>query len=151
MKYLLWVIAVFLSLFIQARVSVLDISPDLTVLIVFYIGIRHGETKGLLAGVLIGAFEDILSSSLIGPNMLGKGMVGFFSSFFISGGVFRWTNLLGIIAVFILTFFDNVFVFTLKGIFDRMPAAPSAALFVSVMQSLLNAPAGIFIKPRHAD
>lgn len=151
MRYLLWVIAVFFSFFLQARISVLDISPDLTVLIVFYIGIRHGETRGLFAGILIGAIEDSLSYSFLGPNMLSKGVVGFVSAFFISGGIFRWTNLLGIIAVFMLTFVDNALVFISKGIFDKMPAAPSAALFAAVMQSLLNAPAGILIRPRHVD
>jgi rod shape-determining protein MreD len=150
-RYFLWVIAVYLSFFLQARITVLDISPDLTVLIVFYIGLRHGETRGLLAGVLIGAIEDSLSYSFLGPNMLAKGVVGFASSFFVAGGIFRWTNLLGIIVVFMLTFVDNALVFISRGIFDKIPAAPSEALFVSGMQSLLNASAGIFIRPRHVD
>lgn len=151
MKYLLWPAAVFFCFFLQARVSILDISPGLTTLLVFYIGIRHGEAKGLLAGMLIGALEDLISSSIVGPNMLAKGMVGFSAAFFMAGNVFRWTTLLGVIAVFMLTFIDNLIVFFSRVFFDKMPAAFSTALFVSVMQSILNAPAGLFIRPGHAD
>ncbi len=151
MKYLLWPIAVFVCFFLQGRVSVLGVSPDLTVLLVYYLGIRYGETRGLLAGVLIGALEDSLSSSIIGPNMLSKGIIGFSSSFFITGGFLRWTPFLGLIAVSFLTVIDNAVIFLAKSIFDKMPAAPSYALFVSIMQSVLNAIAGVFIRPRHAE
>jgi len=151
MKYLLWPAAVFLSFFIQSRVSILDIQPDLAMLLVFYIGIRHGETKGLLAGLLIGALEDVISNSIVGPNMLGKGVIGFSAAFFMSGGVLRWTSLLGIIAVFLLTFLDNIIVFVSMTVFDKMPSALPTALFVAVMQAVLNAPAGLFIRPSHAE
>jgi rod shape-determining protein MreD len=150
-KYILWPIAVFLSFFLQGRISVLGISPDLTVLIVYYAGIRYGETKGLLAGMVIGALEDSLSSSIIGPNLLSKGIIGFSSSFFVSGGVLRWTPFLGLLAVSFLTVVDNAMVFLAQSIFDKMPAAPASALLIAIMQSILNATAGIFIRPKHAD
>ena len=143
--------AVFLAFFLQGRISVLGISPDLTALLAFYAGIRYGETRGLLAGVIIGALEDTISSSIIGPNLLGKGIVGFSSAFFVSGGFFRWTPILGIIAAALLTSLDNGVVFLLRGIFDRMPASPATALFIATMQSILNAPAGILVRPRNVD
>ncbi len=151
MKYVALALAVFLAFFLQGRVSVLDISPDLTALLAFYIGLRYGETKGLLLGIITGAIEDSLSGSFIGPHMLGKGIVGFSSYFFVSGGLLRWTPLLGIVSVAVLTFADNLVVFLTRTMFDRMPAVFSTALFVSVMQSLLNAPVGIFIRPKHVD
>ncbi len=151
MKYLLWPIVVFLCFFLQGRISVVGISPDLTVLIVYYAGIRYGETKGLLAGMVIGALEDSLSSSIIGPNLLSKGIIGFSSSFFVSGGVLRWTPFLGLFAVSLLTVVDNALVFLAQSIFDKMPAAPASALLIAIMQSILNATAGIFIRPKHAD
>jgi rod shape-determining protein MreD len=150
-KYVLWPIAVFLCFFLQGRISVLGISPDLTVLIVYYAGIRYGETKGLLAGMVIGALEDSLSSSIIGPNLLSKGIIGFSSSFFVSGGMLRWTPFLGLFAVSFLTVVDNAMVFLAQSIFDKMPAAPASALLSAIMQSILNATAGIFIRPKHAD
>jgi rod shape-determining protein MreD len=150
-KYVLWPIAVFLCFFLQGRVSVLGITPDLTVLLVYYAGIRYGETKGLLAGAVIGALEDALSSSIIGPNLLSKGLIGFSASFFVTGGFLRWTPFLGLLAVALFTVADNAMVFATQSIFATMPAAPSSVLFVSVMQSILNAIAGIFIRPKHVE
>jgi rod shape-determining protein MreD len=151
MKYVLWPMAVFLSFFLQGRVSVLGISPDLTVLLAYYAGMRYGEAKGLLAGAVIGALEDSLSSSIIGPNLLSKGIIGFSSSFFVSGGFLRWTPFLGLLVVAFLTVADNAMVFFARSIFDKVPGATSAVLFISVMQAILNAIAGIFIRPKHAD
>jgi rod shape-determining protein MreD len=150
-KYVLWPIAVFLCFFLQGRVSVLGITPDLTVLLVYYAGIRYGETKGLLAGAVIGALEDALSSSIIGPNLLSKGLIGFSASFFVTGGFLRWTPFLGLLAVALFTVADNAMVFATQSIFATMPAAPFSVLFVSVMQSILNAIAGIFIRPKHVE
>jgi rod shape-determining protein MreD len=150
-KYLLWPIAVFLSFFLQGRISVLGISPDLTVLLVYYAGIRYGEKKGLLAGAVIGALEDSLSSSIIGPNLLSKGIVGFSASFFVTGGFLRWTPVLGLLAVASFTVLDNAVVFLAQSIFDKMPAAPSSVLFIAIMQSILNAIAGFYIRPKHVE
>lgn len=151
MKYLAWAAAVFLALFLQSKLSFFGVKPDLTVLIAYYAGIRYGESRGLLAGAVVGAVEDSVSAAIIGPNLLAKGVVGFLASFFVSGGVLRWTPVLGVIAVFVLTFVDNSVVYLLRTIFDRMPAMPTTALYIATIQSLLCAPAGIFIRPRHAD
>lgn len=151
MRYFLWAILVFLAFFLQGRVSFLGIPPDITVLLAYYAGIRYGETRGMFSGVLIGVLEDGISSSIIGPNMLSKGIVGFSSSFFISGGVFRWTPLLGTIALALLTLLDNSVIFLSKSVFDKMPTVPSAALFIAVMQAVMNAFAGLFIRPKHVD
>ncbi len=151
MKYLFLALAIFLAFFLQGRISVLGISPDLTLLLIFFAGMRYGETKGLFLGLLTGAIEDSLCGSLIGPHMLSKGIIGFSSSFFISGGLFRWTPLLGVMAVIVLTVSDNFVVLLTRTIFDKMPAALPQAVFVTVMQALLNAPAGIFMGPKNAE
>lgn len=148
---MLYAVAIFLAFFLQGKISILGISPDLTALLAFYAGIRFGETKGLLTGILIGAMEDCLSFSIIGPNLLGKGIIGFTSSFFVSGGPLRWTPVLGVVGVFLLTSVDNGIVFLSKGLFGHVPALPSAAFFISLMQSILNAPAGVLVKPRNVD
>ncbi len=150
MKYLYWTLIIFLTFILQGRIVILGIPPDLTVLLVYYAGLKYGEKKGLLFGALIGALEDSISLSILGPNLLAKGMTGYFSSF-ISGKLFRWTPLLGIIAVSLLTFFDNSVVFLSISLFKKMPTAVSKALYVSIMQCLLNAPAGIFIRPKYAE
>ena len=151
MKYLWLAPIIFLAFLLQGSISILDVSPNLTVLVVYFIGIRYGRTPGLLSGVLIGALEDSLSSAMLGPNMLAKGMVGFLSASFISGNFLIWTPLLGTIAVAILTCTDNIVVFLSLTLFDKPPTHPSAALFTTTMQSVMNAPAGIFMRPKNID
>lgn len=151
MKYLWWVLIIFLAFLLQSSVSFLAVFPNLTVLAVYYIGIRHGSTSGLLSGVLIGALEDSLSSTMIGPNMLAKGLVGLLSASFISGNLLVWTPFLGVLIAGFLTLTDNAVAFLSLTLFDKLPAHPSTALFIAIMQSLLNAPAGIFLRPKNAD
>jgi len=151
MKLLAAILAVLIAFVLQAKVSVLSIAPNLTVMLAYYAGMKYGETRGMAAGLVIGGIEDSLSSSIIGPNMMGKALAGFFSSFFLSGGFFIWTPLLGILGVFLLTMVDNAVVYLTLGMFDRFPTSPSAAMLTSVLQSLLNATAGMFIRPPHAD
>ena len=151
MNYLWLPLSGFLALLLQSSISILGVFPNLTVLLVYYIGIRHGSTKGLISGVIIGAIEDSLSSAILGPNMLVKGMVGLFSASFISGNMLIWTPILGIIAAALLTFMDNTIGFLSVSLFYRLPTNPSSALFAATMQSLMNAPAGIFIRPKNAD
>jgi len=151
MKYIWWLPLIFFAFLLQSRVSIIGVSPNLTVLIVYLIGIRYGRTIGLFSGVLIGALQDSLSSAMLGPNMLAKGMVGFLSASFISGHFLIWTPVLGAIAAAFLTFTDNTVVFLCLSLFDKLPAHFSTALLTSTMQALMNAPAGIFMRPKNAD
>lgn len=151
MKYVYWTCAIFISLILQDRILILGVSVNLTTLLAYYGGIRYGHTRGLLLGALIGALEDSITSSFLGPHLLSKGIIGYTSSFFVTGGVFRWTPLLGIVAVLLLTFMDNSVVFVTNSIFDKTPAAISSAFYISVLQSILNAPAGLFIRPASED
>ena len=151
MRYLLWVAAVFLALLLQGRVSLLGVIPNLTALLVYYAGIRYGENRGVMAGVLIGYLEDSLSYSIIGPNIMSKAVIGYLSAFFVSGGLFRWTIVLGICAVSALAFADNMMVFLLRTIFDKMPLNLSGVLFISVMQALMAGPVGAFLRPENVD
>jgi rod shape-determining protein MreD len=150
-KYLLWALIIFLAFLLQGNISILGVPPNLTALVVYYIGIRRGQNQGLLSGGLIGALEDSLSTGMLGPNMLAKGLVGFLSASFISGNFLIWTPLSGTIAAALLTFADNAIVFLSLTIFDKPPTHPSAALFTATMQSLMNAPAGIFMRPKNVD
>ena len=151
MKYLWWALIIFLAFLLQGSISILAVPPNLTVLVVYFIGIRYGRTSGLLFGVLIGALEDSLSSAILGPNMLANGMVGLLSASFISGSFLIWTPLLGTIAAALLTFTGNTVAFLSLALFDKFPTNISTALFTAIMQSLMNASAGIFMRPENAD
>jgi rod shape-determining protein MreD len=146
-RYLLWALTLFLVFIIQGSISFFDIRPNLTVVLACYAGIRQREIKGMLFGSVIGIIEDSLSGAFLGPNLLSKGIIGFLSSF-MSNKFFIWTPLLGIISIFVLTMIDGVIVFVSRGLFATMPATIGNAAFVIIIQSLLNAPLGIFLKPK---
>ncbi len=135
---------------LQTKVSLFGVAPDLTALLAYYLGITGGATRGMLLGCLIGALEDSVGGGILGPNLLGKGMVGFLSSFS-SGSVFRWTPMLGVISLFLLTVTDGMVVFSSKTIFATMPSSLSTAVFVLFFQGTLNMSIGIFIKPKNVD
>jgi rod shape-determining protein MreD len=146
MKYLLWTSIIFLTFIIQESVSLFNVTPDLTLVLVFYVGIRKGEVKGIFFGSLIGIIEDSLSGTLLGPNLLSKGLAGYLSSLIYSR-FFIWTPLLGIISISALTLIDSSIVFISRSIFAKIPAGTGAAFFAIVMQSVLNAPFGILLRP----
>ena len=151
MTRLFWASALFAALILQSKISILSVTPNLTAMFAYYAGIKHGQNRGMIYGMLIGALEDSVSAPLIGPNMIGKGVIGYLSSFFVSGGIFIWTPLLGMLAASLLTIIDNSVVYTMLGIFDKIPASLSWTVLISIMQAMLNSIAGIYIKPAHAD
>ncbi|MEW6674512.1 MAG: hypothetical protein AB1348_00570 [Nitrospirota bacterium] len=146
--YIRWTSIILLTFLIQGKVSLFDIPPNFTSVLAYYAGIRNGETKGMFLGSLIGIIEDSLSATFLGPSLLSKGLVGYFSSF-MSGSFFRWTPLLGIIGISILTLVDSIVVLISRGIFDRMPVSIGAAVFIVTIQSMINAPLGIFLRPKN--
>lgn len=148
MIYLLWAAIIFLTLIIQGSVSLFDVTPNLTVVLACYAGIRKREVKGMFFGSLIGIIEDSLSGAFLGPNLLSKSLVGYLSSFIYSR-FFIWTPLLGIISISVLTLIDSSVVFISRSIFNKMPVSIGAAVFIVVIQFLSNAPLGIFLRPKN--
>jgi rod shape-determining protein MreD len=148
MIYLLWAAIIFLTLIIQGSVSLFDVTPNLTVVLACYAGIRKREVKGMFFGSLIGIIEDSLSGAFLGPNLLSKSLVGYLSSFIYSR-FFIWTPLLGIISISVLTLIDSSVVFMSRSIFNKMPVSIGAAVFIIAIQSLSNAPLGIFLRPKN--
>ena len=146
MTYILWTLIIFLTFLAQGSVSLFDVTPDFTVLLVCYMGVKKGEMKGMFFGSLIGILEDSLSGAFLGPHLLSKGLIGYLSAVLYSR-FFIWTPLLGIISTSILTLADGFMVFMLRSIFDKMPGSLGAAFLVIVLQSLLNAPFGLLMKP----
>jgi rod shape-determining protein MreD len=148
MIYMLWIGVILFTFFIEERISIFHVAPNFTVLLVYYAGIRKGGLEGLFLGSFIGTVEDSLSGTFLGPNLLSKGIVGYFSSF-MSGSFFRWTPLLGAIGIGVITLVDNTIVFTTRSFFDRMPTSIKAAAFKIIIQSLINIPLGLFLRPKN--
>jgi rod shape-determining protein MreD len=147
MIYLLWAAILLFAFVLQGSISFFDISPNLTVILACYAGIKKREVKGMLIGSVIGIIEDSLSGAFLGPHLLSKGLIGYLSSLTYSR-FFIWTPLLGIITMSALTFIDGLIIFASRSIFDRMPASFLVALFMILIQSLLNAPFGFILRPK---
>ena len=150
MKSFFIFLCVILAFLLQIKISILGVSPDLTAAVAYYFGITGGSTKGVLFGSLIGAIEDSVGGSILGPNLLGKGLVGFFSSF-MSGSPLRWTPLLGIVSLAILTLMDGSIILLSRAIFDTMPTSLSSGILTLLGQGLFNGVMGTFIRPRNVD
>jgi rod shape-determining protein MreD len=147
MIYLFWAAILLFALILQGSISFFDISPNLTVILACYAGIKKREVKGMLIGSAIGIIEDSLSGAFLGPHLLSKGLIGYLSSLTYSR-FFIWTPLLGIITMSVLTFIDGLIIFASRSIFDRMPASFLVALFLILIQSLFNAPFGFILRPK---
>lgn len=148
MRKAVFLCIIFFAFLLQSHVSVFGAPPNLTAAIAYYFGLKNGETKGMLFGSFIGLVEDCLSGGIIGPNLLGKGLVGFFSSF-MSGGFFRWTPLSGMIGIALLTSFDGIIVFISRTAFEHMPTSITKAIFIILISAIMNSLLGIFLRPKN--
>lgn len=148
MKKAIFLSIISLAFLLESRVSVFGASPDITTAIVYYFGLKNGETKGMLFGSIIGFIGDTLSEGILGPNLLGKGLVGFFSSF-MSGSFFRWTPVVGMIGIFFLTVLNGMVVFLSRTIFEYMPTSIPNAIFIIFISAVINSLFGIFLRPKN--
>jgi rod shape-determining protein MreD len=146
-----WVsVCVVAAFAIQSQISLFGVAPNMTAVVAYYLGISGGAARGMALGSIIGVIEDSLAGGILGPNLLGKGMVGFLSSFS-SGSLFRWTPLLGMISIFALTVIDGGVVYLSRSIFGTSPGLLSRGILTLLAQGFLNLGIGIFIKPRNVD
>ncbi len=51
--------------------------PDLIVLIVIFVGFRHGGTQGILAGFILGVLSDSFSPHPVGISAFANTIIGF--------------------------------------------------------------------------
>jgi rod shape-determining protein MreD len=147
MIYIIWAIIILLAFLVEGSISFMHIKLNLTAILVCYTGLKKGETPGMFFGAFIGLIEDSLSGGFLGPNLLSKGLIGYLSSSLYSR-LFIWTPLLGVINIFSLTFLDSSLIFMLRSAFDKIPVNLGSALFIIMIQSIVNAPVGFFLKPK---
>jgi len=152
MKKIILLLIVFSAFVLESRISILGARPDLAAAIAYYFGLKNGETKGLLFGSFIGLIGDSLSGGILGPNILGKGSVGFLSALMSSatgGSFFRWTPVLGAIGISLLTAVNGIIVFLSKTMFEHMPASIPSAMAIILTAALINSLLGIFMRPQN--
>ncbi len=148
MRKIILLIIIFSAFLLESRISIFGAQPDLAAAIAYYFGLKNGETKGMLFGSFVGLIGDSLSGGILGPNILGKGMVGFFSAF-MSGSFFRWTPVLGVIGISLLTALNGIIVFLSKTLFEHMPTSIPSAISIIFTAALINSLFGIFMRPQN--
>ena len=103
-KTLIWLIAV----------TSYDVTPDLVLIGLVYIGMRNGKTYGSITGFLTGLTIDFISFSFLGLMALSKAAAGFTSGFFDdSHKVERFLSGIGFILIVLLcSLINNTVYFT---------------------------------------
>lgn len=81
MRLLLYAVLVLTVVPIQTtllnHVNILDVRPDLGLIVVCLVGFFGGELDGLLLGIILGWSQDLLSAGELWVNVVSKGGAGF--------------------------------------------------------------------------
>jgi rod shape-determining protein MreD len=149
MKPLAIIAVIIAALFLQTRVAVFGIHPNLTAAVAYWIGFQSSPIKGTILGSFIGIIEDSIGGGILGPNLLGKGLVGLLASW-LSKRIFHWTPLVGMVSIFLLTAMDGLVIFVTKVLYSSVPVPVSLVMTGLFTQGLLNSIAGAFISPKNA-
>lgn len=67
---------------IMQEIAISGIMPDLIIISLFLLSIKHGQLAGIYTGFIIGLFMDVYSPSLLGQNALSLTILGFLFGFF---------------------------------------------------------------------
>lgn len=164
MRYFKWIFFSFLTFLIQTQgSSFFNISLNFTVVFVYFFALKNlprqsntsgyysgtSEIKCTAFGAVIGLLEDMLSGSIIGAAFFSKGLIGFLTVVTFTGIFFKWTPLLGCIAVIIFTFFDGIMVAIFRILFSNIDINAIDALKTIFIQTLINIPFGIIFMPKN--
>ncbi len=104
-KALVWLIAL----------TEYQVTPDLVLIGVVYMGIRKGKISGSISGFIAGLIFDLLSFSFLGLSALSKATAGFISGFFNNENkIDRYTETyIFTLIVFLSSLFNNFLYFSL--------------------------------------
>lgn len=161
---IIWGALTFLTFMIQTQLP-LARSLDLSLVLIYLYCLRTitrqsavrpveghtagmAELKGAAFGALIGLIEDSLSGQIIGPGVVSKGMAGLVIAILFSDVLFRWTPLLGCLALFCLTLMDGMTVMGIRLLLDSMTIDSAGAIQAVFIQAVVNSPLGVIMRPR---
>ncbi len=81
-----WGIAIIFCLVLQTTIipsmAIFDVQPDLLIVLLFFLCVKHGVIPGIYVGFFLGLGQDLYSPSMLGQNALAKTVIGFFMGFF---------------------------------------------------------------------
>jgi len=86
MEFVIW-LAVFAACFVLQTtvvpvVGIFGIQPDLLLIALMVLAIRHGSMSGIWAGFILGLAQDIYAPSVLGQHAFANAIVGFFIGLF---------------------------------------------------------------------
>jgi cell shape-determining protein MreD len=156
-----WGVASALAILFQPKITIFDFPLNLTVVLVYAFAIKapplqsastsftdvSAEIRGAVFGAGIGLIEDIMSGSVIGLNVMSKGLTGLISSIVFRDLFYQWTPLIGSIVLFVITLLDGI-IFVLAGQFIAgLPHRSFDVVDLVLIQALFNIPFGLLIRP----
>lgn len=155
-----WLLLIFLAFTLQTQITVFETPFNFIILIVYMFALQAHirgekgefsswiwEIKCTLFGVSVGILDDIISGSIIGPSFFSKGLIGFLIAVLFGSIFFRWTPLLGIIVVFIMTIFDGFVQIVIRLTFTEIKIDFLDASITIIMQALINLLLGLLLRP----
>jgi hypothetical protein len=161
MTLIVWVFFTALVLLVQPKLALFDCPLNLTAALVYVFGIKTAsyqsaasgsddvtpEIRSTLFGAGIGLIEDVMIGSLIGPNLLSKGLVGFMGSIVYRDIFFQWESVLGGVVLPLLTLVDGLVVIAARQLFSNMAIGGPAVVELLIIQAIMNIPIGLVLKP----
>lgn len=80
-KNILWAVVVVAAALLQTTwldvIRLQGVLPDLTLLLVLYFAIFHGEERAMFTGLLGGLYQDVASNTLLGHHILCHVLIGY--------------------------------------------------------------------------
>ncbi len=81
-----WAAAFIVGVILQSTVipviAIFGVQPDLPVIVLFFMCLRHGVLPGVYIGFFLGLGLDLYSPTLLGQQALAKTIIGFFIGLF---------------------------------------------------------------------
>jgi rod shape-determining protein MreD len=110
---------------------------NLTVLLVFFMGMKLKPYRALFWATVIGLILDSVSMRLTGPNIMSKGLI-VFACWVLNSGVFNLNAVFNSVICYLFTAADLAIVYLLLTVFDTKPVEFADASFNVVFQSFVN-------------
>jgi len=113
-KYIIAIIAAILfqkSFVWLISISQYNITPDIPLIIIIFIGLNRGRLEATIFGFFAGLLMDILSGTFLGLSTLIYSLVGFISGYFKSDGDKYLKKYYFALIVFILVLIGNIIYF----------------------------------------
>jgi len=161
MTPIVWVFFAAFALLLQPKLALFDCPFNLTLALVYAFGIKTAsrqpaasssddvtrEIRSTLFGAGMGLMEDAMIGSIIGPNLLSKGLAGFMSSIVYRDVFFQWESVVGGVVLAVLTLLDGIVVITARQLFSNTASGGPVVVELVIIQAIMNIPLGLILKP----